>query len=104
MTESAKQAVLHGHWNWTWSFIGHCIIVHWSFTFVRMRPLRSLFLYVAAVFVGAALLAPWIYWLMQWAASQSSSFAGLSSQPFHRYVNRALLLLAIAGLWPFLRS
>src|SRR5439155_9642250 len=28
----------------------------------------------------------------------------LGKQPFHRYVDRSLLGLAVAGLWPFLRS
>ena len=69
-----------------------------------MRPLLSLLLYLAVIFVGAALLSPWLYWLAHWAAGQTPLFARLSTQPFHRYVNRSLLGLAVLGLWPFLRS
>ena len=69
-----------------------------------MRPLRFLLLYLAVIFLGAALLAPWLYWLAHAAAGHSPRFARLSAQPFHRYVNRSLLGLAVLGLWPFLRS
>lgn len=66
-----------------------------------MRPLRALGIYIAVVFLGAALLAPWLYWLVQAVAH---TFPGLAHQPFHRFVNRALLILALAGLWPLLRA
>ena len=69
-----------------------------------MRPLRLLLLYLAVVFLGAALLAPWLYWAAQWAAGESPRFTRISMQPFHRYVNRSLLGLALLALWPFLRS
>lgn len=68
-----------------------------------MRAARLLLSYVAGVFVGGALLAPWLFHLAQWAAGELSSLHSLASQPFHRYVNRCLLLLAVAGLWPLLR-
>jgi uncharacterized protein len=35
-----------------------------------MRPIRSLLIYFAVVFLGGALLAPWLYWLAQWAAGR----------------------------------
>ncbi len=66
--------------------------------------MRSLLIYVGAVLLGGALLAPWLYWLAQWAAEQSPAFTNLAGQPFHRYVNRSVLGLALAGLWPFLRG
>src|SRR5438093_704206 len=69
-----------------------------------MRPFRSLLIFLAVVFLGAALVSPWLYWLGQWAAVHSSYFTRLGTQPFHRYVNRSLLGLALIGLWPFLRS
>src|SRR5258708_24795282 len=69
-----------------------------------MRPLRSLLFYLAVVFFGAALLSPWLYWLVEWAGAYSSIAQELSGAPFHRFVNRALLGLALVGLWPFLRS
>ncbi len=69
-----------------------------------MRPLRSLLLYVALVFLVGAIIAPWLYWLTQWAAGHASVFKGVAGNPFHRFVNRSLLGLALIGLWPFLRS
>ena len=58
-------------------------------------------LYVAVVFLGGGLLAPWLYWLVQ---AFGDSLAGLADKPFHRYVNRAMLILALAGMWPLLRA
>ncbi len=69
-----------------------------------MRPLRSVAIYFAFVFVGGALLAPWIYQLAQAAAPWSSWLEKLADNPFHRFVNRSFLVLAVLGLWPFLRS
>ena len=66
-----------------------------------MRPLRALGIYIAVVFLGGASLAPWLYWLAQAVAH---TFPGLAHQPFHRFVNRALLIFALAGLWPLLRA
>lgn len=66
-----------------------------------MRPLRALAIYVVVVFVGGALAAPWLYWLCQHFAS---AFPHLAASPFHRYVNRCILGLALIGLWPLLRS
>jgi membrane protease YdiL (CAAX protease family) len=66
-----------------------------------MRPLRALVIYIAVVFVGGALLAPWLYELAQLFAS---TFPRLAASPFHRFVNRSLLVLALAGLWPLLRN
>ena len=63
-----------------------------------MRPLRALIIYLLVVFVGSALLAPWLYWLAQ------SAIPKLAQQPFHRFVHRSLLVLALAGLYPLLRS
>jgi len=65
-----------------------------------MRPLRSLLAYTVFVFVGGALLAPPLYWLAQsWQASGQHTVI-----PFHRFVDRSLLILALVGIWPLLRS
>ena len=64
-----------------------------------MRPIQSLLLFILAVFVGGALLAPWLYRLAQWTEMES-----LTKYPFHRYVTRCMNLVALIGLWPFLRS
>ena len=69
-----------------------------------MRPARSLLIYTGIVFLGGALLAPWLYWTFQWLAALLPAFRKLADNPFHRYVNRSLLALALTGLWPLLRS
>ena len=69
-----------------------------------MRPVRDLLIYITSVFVLGALLAPWVYWLIQGLADHFPSLRGLAGAPFHRYVHRSLLLVAVLGLWPFLRS
>ena len=66
-----------------------------------MRPLRALVIYIVAVFIGGALLAPPLYWLVQHFAH---TFPRLAGAPFHRYVNRALLGIALVGLWPLVKS
>jgi membrane protease YdiL (CAAX protease family) len=38
------------------------------------------------------------------AASTLPVFQSLARHPFHRFVSRSLLILALAGIWPFLRS
>ena len=50
-------------------------------------------LYAVAVVVLGALLAPWLFWLV-WPVAEL---------PFRRVFNRAVLLVALAGLWPLLR-
>ena len=66
-----------------------------------MRPLRALVIYIVVVFVGGALLAPWLYWLAQ---ATAHSFPKIAAEPFNRFVDRSLLILALAGLWPLLRA
>jgi len=66
-----------------------------------MRPLRALVIYIAAVFIGGALLAPPLYWLAQ----QFAQFLPkLAAEPFHRYVDRSILGIALLGLWPLVKS
>jgi hypothetical protein len=66
-----------------------------------MRPLWALVIYVVAVFIGGALLAPWLYWLAQ---AFAHTFPHIAAAPFHRFVDRSLLFFALAGLWPLLRA
>jgi membrane protease YdiL (CAAX protease family) len=54
-----------------------------------------------AVFLGGALLAPWLYWIAQTFAH---SLPKLANSPFHRYVDRSFLAIALAGLWPLLKN
>src|SRR2546426_934187 len=69
-----------------------------------MRPLRSLLLFLAGILIGGAWLAPFLYWLTQWAAQEFPAFQRMAHNPFHRFVNRSVLGLAVLGMWPFLRS
>jgi membrane protease YdiL (CAAX protease family) len=66
-----------------------------------MRPLLAPVIYLVVVFVGGALLAPWLYWIAQIAAHDFPKIAGA---PFHRFVDRSILIFALAGLWPLLRA
>jgi membrane protease YdiL (CAAX protease family) len=61
-----------------------------------MRPARALWGYLIFVFMVAALLSPWIYHLCV-------AF-GLTGIPFRRVVDRCLIVLALIGLWPFVRA
>ncbi len=71
------------------------------FIVAAMRPLRVLAVYIAVVFIGGALLAPWLYWVAQSLAHQLPKIA---NSPFHRFVHRSLLGLALIGIWPLLKS
>lgn len=66
-----------------------------------MRPLRALVIYLIVVFIGGALLAPPLYWLAQ---AFAHAFPKIASEPFHRYVDRSVLGLALIGLWPLVKS
>jgi membrane protease YdiL (CAAX protease family) len=66
-----------------------------------MRPLWALVIYMVVVFFGGVLLAPWLYWLAQHFAHSVPKLAGA---PFHRFVDRSFLILALAGVWPLLRA
>jgi membrane protease YdiL (CAAX protease family) len=66
-----------------------------------MRPLRALAIYILAVFIGGAMLAPLLYWVAQHFAHTAPK---LASAPFHRYVDRSLLGIALIGLWPLVKN
>ncbi len=62
--------------------------------------------YFVVVFAGGGLLAPWVWWGVH-ALPESVvglRFQGLADHPFHRYVHRCVLGLAIAALWPLARA
>jgi len=75
-----------------------------------MRPLRALVIYIVAVFIGGALLAPPLYWLVQSILHAFPKLADfkfvshIAAAPFHRYVNRALIGVALVGLWPLVKN
>ncbi len=66
-----------------------------------MRPLRALVIYIIVVFIGGALLSPWLWHLAQYFAA---SFPRIAQAPFHRFLDRAFLILALAGIWPVMRA
>ncbi|MBB4634303.1 CPBP family intramembrane glutamic endopeptidase [Longimicrobium terrae] len=68
------------------------------------RPLAAMLLYLAFVFAGGALLAPWLYHAVQALAEGNRGLEEVASTPFARYVNRALLGMALVGLPFFLRG
>ena len=65
-----------------------------------MRLSTALTLYFVTVFIGGALLAPILHALVGGASEHLPFLEKLAYQPFHRYVNRCFLVLAIVGLWP----
>jgi uncharacterized protein len=65
-----------------------------------MRPLRTVLIFIGVVLLLGALLAPWLFWVAQ---STGHFWSWLARQPFHRFVSRSLLFVAIIGLWPLTR-
>ena len=64
-----------------------------------LRPDLSL-----AVFGLGALAAPAVYALVQSGATHWPAWQGIADDPFHRYVHRSVLVVALAGIWPLMRS
>ncbi len=60
-----------------------------------MRHCSAIFLYLGFVFLPGALIAPWIYEFTHWMTCHSPEFASLADKPFHRFVSRSLLLMAL---------
>lgn len=68
-----------------------------------MKDAVRLLVYFAATILIGALLAPLIYWTCQWIAAQGL-FPVLAKVNFERFFRRAILIAAVALLWPLLRS
>lgn len=67
-------------------------------------PARALVAYLVAVFAGGALLAPWLFHGVQALADSFPALADVADNPFSRFVNRSLLIVAVLGLPFFLRA
>jgi uncharacterized protein len=83
---------------------GWQLVLAWGAAFsivAVMRPLRALGIYGVAVFLGGALLAPWVFRFSQFL---SHSSPGVAQQPFQRFLINSLLAVAVAGLWPLFRA
>jgi uncharacterized protein len=61
-----------------------------------MRPACALWVYLFFVFIGAALVSPWVH--------QGLVASGWTGIPFRRVVDRCLIALAVLGLWPFVKA
>ena len=72
--------------------------------------MRALLIYIFAVFIGGALLAPPAHWLVQFLANHFPNAFDhglgekIATAAFHRYVNRCILVIALAGLWPLVKN
>lgn len=66
--------------------------------------IRRIALYFVAVLAFGALLAPWLYWGGTWLGRVVPSLEFLQRVTFQRYFNRAMLVAAIALLWPLVKS
>ena len=64
------------------------------------RVFNVMLLYIGVVFIVAAVIAPWLYAAVHRFAPDSY----LADQPFHRYVNRCMIGLALLGLLPLLKE
>ena len=77
--------------------------VLWLLYSIRMSGGGLLSIYIAVVFLGGAAIAPWVWHAVQGLERVLPVLQPIADQPFHRYVNRCLLVLALAGLWPLFR-
>lgn len=64
-----------------------------------MHSVRVWALYLAAIFGGGALLAPWMHAAVNCLAAGVPVLEPLANAPFHRYVTRCMMVIALAGLW-----
>lgn len=67
-----------------------------------LKEISKILLYIAVVVGGGAFLAPPLFWLGQWAIA-TDVIPQLRPFGFPKYFNRAVLILALALLWPMLR-
>jgi uncharacterized protein len=68
-----------------------------------LRASRVIGVYVAGVILLGALLAPWLFWITQQLAPHVSALQGFAAYPFHRFFDRSVMIVALAGVWPLLR-
>ncbi|MEL6546029.1 MAG: CPBP family intramembrane glutamic endopeptidase, partial [Myxococcota bacterium] len=68
-----------------------------------MRTIGKIVAYLGVVLIGGALLAPPLYWATQSGIEGGWLPRSLAKFDFTKYFNRSTLIVAIAGLYPFLR-
>lgn len=59
--------------------------------------------YLIFIFLGGALLAPGAYYGLHKLAVSFPVLNWLADHAFHRYLSRCFTIMAVVGLWPFLR-
>lgn len=69
-----------------------------------MRPVRAILIYLVAIFLGSALIAPPIYFIINEFSQHSELCNRLVSRGFHKFLSRSMMVIAIVGLIPLLRS
>jgi membrane protease YdiL (CAAX protease family) len=69
-----------------------------------VHDIRRIAAYFLAVLALGALLAPWLYGGGIWLGGVISPLEFLQRVPFQRYFDRAMLVAAVALLWPLIRS
>ena len=71
-----------------------------------VHDIRRIAAYFLAVLVLGALIAPWLYWGGHWLGGVVILAPRIppARLPFARYFNRAMLVAAVALLWPLIRS
>ncbi len=68
-----------------------------------LKDLGKLLLYLLVTILLGALLAPLLFHGGQWLAAHGI-FSGLETQPFRRFFNRSVQIVAIVLLWPLAKS
>ncbi|MBI4663194.1 MAG: CPBP family intramembrane metalloprotease [Verrucomicrobia bacterium] len=69
-----------------------------------MRPVRAVALYFLLIFLGSALLTPWLYLSINRLKLSFPALETLADEPFPRYFSRTLMALGLIGLWPLTRA
>ena len=67
------------------------------------QPVLKLIAFVLVVVVLGALLAPPLYAAAQWGIAMGFLPSALAAFAFPKYVTRAMLIVAVALIWPFVR-
>lgn len=67
-----------------------------------VNPLAKILIYVCAIVLIAALLAPPIYWMAQ-AMAANDILPSLAKFPFFRFFSRIVQISALVLLWPLIR-
>ena len=75
-------------------------------SFLCVRSLGKIFLYLLLVLIGGTLVAPMAWHLIQMLPPDllGGLIGKVQGMPFHRYLSRSLQVAALVLLWPLLRS